>query len=39
MHFAKFDTTEPSVTTMKKYNNMIVLLDNEFGRRFADLNN
>ena len=35
-HFAKLETTEPSVMTMKKYNNIIVSLDNEFGRRFAD---
>ena len=35
-HSAKLKTTKPSVMTMKKYNNIIVSLDNEFGRRFAD---
>ena len=35
-HFAKLETTEPSVMTMKKYNNVIVSLDNEFCRCFAD---
>ena len=35
-HFTKLETTEPSVMTMKKYNNIIVSLDNEFGRCFAD---
>ena len=34
-HFAKLETTEPSVMKMKMYNNIIVSLDNKFCR-FAD---